>query len=97
MVSGRETVLGSEAIFDGEDEGGERGGEAGAGGVEGGGSGTEEDEAAAVEVEDEGERGRGRGRGAEETDPGSVGGVERDVFRESGEGGVRRGGGREGG
>lgn len=54
VVGGREAVLRGEAVLDGEGDGGELGGEVGAGEVEEGGGGAEEDEAAAVEVEDDG-------------------------------------------
>lgn len=54
VVGGGETVFGSEAVVDGEDEGGDLGGEGGAGVLEEGGGCAEEDEAAAVEIEDDG-------------------------------------------
>lgn len=90
MVSGGETLLGGKAIFDGEDKGRERGGEAGAGDVEGGRGGAKEDEATSMEVEDDGEGVGGWGRGSreEETDPSVMDGVETDIFGEGGEGGV---------
>ena len=82
VVGGREGVLGGEAVLDGDDEGGDLGGHANAGGVEEGGGGAEEDETASVVAKDDGEARVVVVAGEVESEGGVVGWVEGDVLGE---------------